>query len=285
MDDQGRGLTCATDFSPPLSHPQTHSTPLCNSPGKDAELSRCSGFLRRLLGRVIAVSRQLDLAGLDRLGVRLARDVEEHVLDSAAEGLAALPDREQTDTEEGTEDPDDTDSNPAGEELLAEDVAGAVERHGPKNQEAEGLLQVSHARIDVDVPDSTYHDDRDSLADLAGLLQLLQVLLSLVAGLTATRDILEIKTRLLSKVVVVTLADLEHRLPVVLVKAKDEGEDSNEDNRRQQGGNVASQHGVVGASARDRQLAALLLGCHEPSSQRADKAQNGGEGRRPLVLT
>ncbi len=69
----------------------------------------------------------------------LARDVEIDVLDSSGKGLATLKDREQADTQEGAEDPDDAHRDPAGKEGLAEDVARAIKRHGPEDQECQRL--------------------------------------------------------------------------------------------------------------------------------------------------
>lgn len=67
----------------------------------------------------------MNLLGMDsrRLGAPLARDIQVHVLSNPNETLPALPDGEQPDSAERTEDPDDADRDPAGEERPAEDVA------------------------------------------------------------------------------------------------------------------------------------------------------------------
>jgi len=76
----------------------------------------------------------------------------------------------------------------------------------------------------------TYHDHGDGLADLAGLLKLALLLLKLdLCLLVAALDLLEIKTDSLGQLVVITLADLQHALPVIMVYTKDQGEDGDED--------------------------------------------------------
>lgn len=92
---------------------------------------------RHIPGRLVVLGR--GLLGVQRLGVRLSCDVLDEELEGAGERLAALKDGEQADAEEGAEDPDDADHDPAGEELLGEDVAGAVHGHGPDDEEGEGL--------------------------------------------------------------------------------------------------------------------------------------------------
>ena len=52
--------------------------------------------------------------------------------------VAALPEGVDADAHGAEEEPDDADGDPAGEEFLAEDVAGAVEGHGPEDEEGEG---------------------------------------------------------------------------------------------------------------------------------------------------
>lgn len=77
---------------------------------------------------------------MDRLGVGFAGDVKIDALDCPGKGLATLEDREYADSQERAEDPDDADRNPAGKELLAEDVAGTIEGHGPENEERKSLV-------------------------------------------------------------------------------------------------------------------------------------------------
>lgn len=76
---------------------------------------------------------------MNRLGVRLARQVLQGKRERLLQRVAALVDGEETDAEEGAEDPDDADHNPTGEKLLGEDVARAVHGHGPEDEEGEGL--------------------------------------------------------------------------------------------------------------------------------------------------
>lgn len=131
----------------------------------------------------------------------------------------------------------------------------------------------------------TYHDDGHNLADLAGARELLLLLLKLGGSLLVAADsLLKVHARLAREVVVVTLADCQHRLPIVVVHAKDEGEDGDEDDGRQERGHIARQHGVVGPGALDVQGAALLLGRDEPGDEGHDEAEDGGETGSPLVL-
>jgi len=131
----------------------------------------------------------------------------------------------------------------------------------------------------------TYHDDRGSLANLARALQLLLLVLELDLRLVvAAGDLLEVNTSSIRDIVVITLADLHHGLPVVLVQAKDQCEDGDQGDGREQRGNVASQHGVVGPGAGHVERAALLLGSDEPGDEGADEAEDGRERRCPLVL-
>jgi hypothetical protein len=54
-------------------------------------------------------------------------------LECLRHAVVILPQREQADTTKGEEEPDNTDSDPAGEKRLAEDIAAAVERHWPED--------------------------------------------------------------------------------------------------------------------------------------------------------
>ncbi len=86
----------------------------------------------------------------------------------------------------------------------------------------------------------TYHNNGQRLADLAGALELLLLLLELDPRLlVAAGDLLEVETNLGGEIVVVTLADLEHGLPVVLVHTKYKSENGDEDDGGQKGSNVA----------------------------------------------
>lgn len=100
----------------------------------------------------------------------------------------------------------------------------------------------------------------------------------------AADGLLEVNASLAGDVVVVALADRQHALPVVVVHAKDEGEDGDEDDGRQECGHVARQHGVVGSGAGNVQGAAVLLGRDEPGDEGHGKAKDGGETGSPLVL-
>lgn len=96
-------------------------------------------LLSALLRRDIARSLGNRLAAADGLGVEVSGDILVDKLAGSRQCLAALPDGEETDTEERAEDPDDADGDPAGEEGLAEDVAGSIHGHGPKDEESKGL--------------------------------------------------------------------------------------------------------------------------------------------------
>ena len=72
-------------------------------------------------------------------GVLARHRASKHVLEGAEQRRAALKDREEADGDEGAEDPQDADGDPPGEEGLAEDVAAAVQREGPEDEEDDGL--------------------------------------------------------------------------------------------------------------------------------------------------
>lgn len=67
----------------------------------------------------------------------LARQIRPHASKVPRQALSALPKRVHTHSQRGAQEPDNADNNPAAEELLAEDVACAVERHGPEDEEHE----------------------------------------------------------------------------------------------------------------------------------------------------
>jgi len=146
-----QGRTCTrrsnkTTTQLPKQRKHTKSAP-CPSGAFNRRISilRRPGNLLRALLRGGDVARALLLLGhlrVDGLGVRLAGDIQVDVLDSAREGLAALKDGEEADANEGAEDPDDAHSDPASEELLAEDVASAVEGHRPEDQERKRLKMI-----------------------------------------------------------------------------------------------------------------------------------------------
>ncbi|PNY20567.1 Uncharacterized protein TCAP_07380 [Tolypocladium capitatum] len=151
----------------------------------------------------------------------------------------AFPQRVQADGDEGAKDPDDAHADPAREELLGKDIAGAL-----------ALLL--------------------GKGGLPGEL-------GLALGLG-------VRPRGVQKVVVVCPADGQHRLPVVLFEAEDEAEHGDEDEGRQQRGDVAREHGVVGAGALDVERAARLARGDEPGGDGAGGAEDGRERGRPAVL-
>lgn len=77
---------------------------------------------RVLLGELLDDATALhDLAALAAAG-----EVGEEVGEGVLHAVAALPDGEDADAGDAAEEPEDADDDPAGEELLAEDVAGAI---------------------------------------------------------------------------------------------------------------------------------------------------------------
>lgn len=69
--------------------------------------------------------------------VFLTRDILEDSHDIVLQRVPALEERVHTNHEDGHEEPQDTNDDPAGEEFLAENVARAVHGHGPEDQECE----------------------------------------------------------------------------------------------------------------------------------------------------
>jgi hypothetical protein len=67
-----------------------------------------------------------------------ACQIAPHAAKVPRQALSAFPERIHADGEGGAHEPDDADNDPAGEEGLAEDVAGAVEGHGPEDEENNG---------------------------------------------------------------------------------------------------------------------------------------------------
>lgn len=86
---------------------------------------------------MIAVLRCLSLKRciFDLARVFLASEIGEDGLCCERQGLSALENWEQAHGKQRTKDPNDADDNPAGEELLAEDVAGTIHGHWPKDEE------------------------------------------------------------------------------------------------------------------------------------------------------
>lgn len=202
-----------------------------------------------------------------RRWVLLAGDIKIDSLECSSEVLASLKDREETDCDERADKPHNADDNPSREELLAKDVASAVHGHGPKDQEGDGQ-----------------HDSRD-FGDVGGTEQR-----SLLDGHVGGRgvglawDELEIDMCLGGLVVVISLSDGSHGLPVVLVDTEDESEERSEDERGEQSNDVSCQHRVVGASALNVKRAAGLLCGHQPCDQSAGETERWSESRSPLVV-
>ena len=72
---------------------------------------------------------------MNGFGLLLARNIEIDELASSSQRLAPFEDGEQADGEEGAEDPDDADRDPAGKEWLAKNICRPVHGHGPEDQE------------------------------------------------------------------------------------------------------------------------------------------------------
>ena len=105
---------------------------------------RVNFLLRRCLLRRggitwgVALSHD-NILRMDGLGMLLAGDIPVDGLKSMRKCLPAFKDGEETNTEEGAEDPDNTHGDPAGEERFAEDIARAIHRHRPQNKECKSL--------------------------------------------------------------------------------------------------------------------------------------------------
>lgn len=70
-----------------------------------------------------------------------------------------------------------------------------------------------------------------------------------------------------------------------LTHAEDQGEERNEDHRREKSNDISCQHGVVGTGCLDGNEAVVELGgCDKPGSKTADETQNWAEGGSPEVL-
>ena len=202
-----------------------------------------------------------------RSWIKLPPRIQPHGLERMHDGLPALDDRPDADTETGEEQPDDTDDDPAGEELLGEDIRAAV--HGPRPEDDEGGGE----------------EEGHGAGDDGGAFKLrLFGGGGLFAAVALAGYELEVDVGGLGEVGVVAAADQFHRFPVVLLPAEGEGEDGHEEDRGEQGGHVAGEHGIVGSRAGDGKVAAGLGGCHEPRDQRADESQDRGEGGRDPVL-
>lgn len=132
----------------------------------------------------------------------LPRDIKIDGRARVPHGLPALPQREDTDAGQGAEHPEDADHHPAREERLAEHVSARVHGDGPEDQERDG------------------HDDGHALRNDTRPVQLRLLRGELHFSVdSVARHHLEVHVRGFSDVVVVTLADRRHGLPVVVVGA------------------------------------------------------------------
>ncbi|KAI9744047.1 MAG: hypothetical protein M4579_007704, partial [Chaenotheca gracillima] len=98
------------------------------------EESRLGDDLLRLLHRWSAAAltaTDVAFAALNH-STTLAGEILEDATKSPGHSMTALPKREDSDARRAEEQPQDADADPAGEEGLAEDVAGTVEGHGPE---------------------------------------------------------------------------------------------------------------------------------------------------------
>lgn len=234
---------------------------------------------RLLINTRFLLSRRRDIAALSltfsegsnwavvRRWVLLAGDIKIDSLERSSEVLASLKDREETDCNERADEPHDAYNNPSREKLLAEDVASAVHGHRPEDQESDG------------------QDDSRDFGDIGGAEQR-----GLLDGHFGSRgvglawDELEVDVCLGSLVVVISLSDGSHGLPVVLVDTEDEGEEGSEDERGEQSDDVSCQHRVVGASALNVKCIAGLLCGHQPCDQGAGETEWWSESCSPLVV-
>ena len=184
--------------------------------------------------------------------------------------LPPLPERENAHAGRTAEQPQDPDRHPAGEEALAEDIPGAIHGHGPEDEQDER------------------HGHGQGAGDDGGFLQFALLGGVGVDGGGATvvdvGDEFEVNVCGLGNVRVVANADERHGDPVVVLAAGRVGQDGDEDERGQEGGDVAGQHGVVAPRTVDGQGAAGLLRRHEPCDHGDDEAEHRRQRRRDPVL-
>lgn len=120
-------------------------------------------------------------------------------------------------------------------ERLAEDVARAVQWHRPDNQEDQR------------------HCYGHPSCDLRCAHEML-LLLFVVCVVSVFVDCLRIQAGSADQGSVVASANILHGFPVVVLLTEAVGKDGNEDQRAQEGRDVARKHGVVGPRARDAQF-------------------------------
>ncbi|CRK11421.1 hypothetical protein BN1708_010152 [Verticillium longisporum] len=165
----------------------------------------------------------------------------------------------------------DADDDPAGEELAAEDVGRAEEGHRPEHEERERQSDAEPAR------------------NLGRLVELGPLLGGGGRGGSRVLDGVLVGRRLgVERLVllVAALANVEHRLPVVVLglKGRHVGQQRDEDEGREEGDDVADEHGRVGARRRHRDLARGDLRRDEPADERADEAEDWRKrGGRPRL--
>ena len=136
------------------------------------------------------------------------------------------------------EQPEYADRNPAGEELLAEDVSRSVHGHWPQDYQGQR------------------HEDRDRPCDGRGFLELglFGVRLGGLGGRFDRGPVVDghgalaafdVDAGAAHDAAVVDLADVPHRDPVVVLAAEGKGQDGDEDKGTAERGDVACQHGIA----------------------------------------
>jgi hypothetical protein len=184
------------------------------------------------------------------------------------DSLPALPERQEDYHSSGEEQPDDTDNNPAREELLAKDVARAKQWHRPQDYEAQRESDAEYACL------------FGSPVKLASFLRLryrrpqsCSVALHLL-GIEhcGVRD----------HVGIVAFGDGGHRDPVVLLglERRKVCKQRDEDQWGAQRYDVADEHGCVCTGRFDRELASCGVSGTQPRSHRAAEPEDGRECRR-----
>jgi hypothetical protein len=192
----------------------------------DGQLLRGRGFARTFPARPLA--RDHGLFPTLQRGLLLSGEIQIHGANGVRHAAATLPQREEDDAKRGAEQPEDADDDPAAEEGFAEDVAGAVHRHGPEDQQAQS------------------HDDCQRAGVEGGLVELARLFLRHVLRVRGlARDEFQVDVGSGGDVRVVDLADVAHRLVVVVLPAEDQGQDWDEDHGAQESGHVAREHGVA----------------------------------------
>lgn len=197
-------------------------------------------------------------------GIPAPRQLRDDAAQHARARVPALPDGVDGDGAGAAEDPDNGDGDPAGEEGLGEDVAGAVHWHGPEDEQGEGQAERDPAR------DAAGAGEHVRLGGFGGVVG------RVWGGGDSGGGGADAGGADNGRVV--CLADLAHADPVVALRAGEEGEEGAEKAGGEEGDDVAGEHGVVCARAGDAELAVQLLCRHEPGCERAGQAERRGEG-------